>query len=109
MDQTALYQIVGERIKQQRTEMGVTQAQLAKGIGVSRVSVTNIEGGNQRFSLHVLYEVAEQLHTAPHRLIPTFDELGEKSEDSLDLMEGLKREERIAIRQAIRQLEDADS
>ena len=109
MNQTRLYQIVGERVKQHRTEAGMTQAQLAKAIGVSRVSVTNIEGGNQRLSLHVLYEVAERLQAPPHDLIPTLEEIGEKPEDSLDLMEDLNREERMAIRQAIRQMEDADS
>ncbi len=46
------YKDFGQAIKIARKETGITQAQLAKKLKLSRVSVVNIEAGRQGVSLY---------------------------------------------------------
>lgn len=39
------HEYVGNRVKELRTAMGMTQAQLAESVGVARVSIVAIENG----------------------------------------------------------------
>lgn len=49
---------------------GMTQAELGRRIGLSRTSVTNIEQGRQRVSLHQFLNIASALEVAPEALLP---------------------------------------
>ena len=58
-----LYRVLGQRIERARTELGLTQAELADRVvpKLKRVTVSNIERGKQRILVHVLLELARVL------------------------------------------------
>lgn len=95
-DQDALYQAVGDRIRQARVSQPekLSQAALAERLGVSRASVVNIEAGRQHAPLHLLWKVAQLLHVELSSLIPSQDELVAPNvsvELADDMREQLKR------------------
>jgi len=64
IDEARLYRLLGERIKKLRegfetTDGKMTQAQLAALVELERTSITNIEKGTQKVSLHVLYKICD--------------------------------------------------
>lgn len=59
MESSHIYRRLGARIRQFRKEAGLTQAQLATQIGISRASLANIEAGRQQVLVHHLYAIAE--------------------------------------------------
>ena len=71
MEGDVLYRLVGQRIRAARRQAQVSQAGLAERLGLSRVSVVNIEAGRQRAPLHVLWQIAEALGTEVSLLIPS--------------------------------------
>jgi DNA-binding XRE family transcriptional regulator len=66
-----LYRFVGKRIRAVRKTRKLSQERLAKLIGLTRTSVTNIEGGRQKLLLHTLVEIAEQLCVPAVDLLPS--------------------------------------
>lgn len=64
------YTEVGKRIKKERTISGYNQDQLAKKVGISRVSIVNIEKGKQMPPVHVIWKVAVALDTSIDQLFP---------------------------------------
>lgn len=56
-----LWADIGGRIKTLRRDNNLSQRQLADAIGLSRVSISNIELGKQRLVLDLLYRIAEVL------------------------------------------------
>jgi transcriptional regulator with XRE-family HTH domain len=83
MDNPALYKVLGQRIADARrnyasqTGTDLSQSGLARMIGVTRGSVANIELGNQRPPLHVLWAIGQALGIEPRLLIPHSAELSE--------------------------------
>lgn len=65
-----LYVFVGHLIRKAREEHGLTQAQLATNVSLTRTSITNIEHGRQKLLLHTLYEIADALAIEPQALLP---------------------------------------
>lgn len=61
MDKTELYAYVGERITLFRLAKGLTQEELAERVGIHRLSINNIELGNQQISTYILFRIAEEL------------------------------------------------
>ena len=55
------YLILGKRIKRVRQSACMTQAELADTVGLRRVSITNIELGNQKPRVDTIYAVAAAL------------------------------------------------
>lgn len=55
------YLEIGERIKSRRKALGISQEGLAKSVGLSRVSIVNIECGRQRMPVHVLQKITGEL------------------------------------------------
>lgn len=53
------YEDVGERVRQARQGKGLTQAQVAAKLGLTRSSVANLEAGRQRVPVHVLAMLVE--------------------------------------------------
>jgi transcriptional regulator with XRE-family HTH domain len=76
-DSSGLYNAVGRKIRaaRERSEPKLSQANLAKRLGISRVSVVNIEAGRQHAPLSLLWQIAEILETDLVLLIPRRNEL----------------------------------
>jgi transcriptional regulator with XRE-family HTH domain len=72
-DLLQVYRMVGERIRVERKRQNITQDELAKEIGLTRTSITNMENGRQKFLLHTLVQIANYLGTSPARLLPASD------------------------------------
>lgn len=72
-DQRRWYTELGLRIAIVREAKGRTQAQLAQRIGLSRVSVVNIEQGRQRVYADTLATIADALGVKVAKLLPRTD------------------------------------
>lgn len=64
-------QLVGQKVRDARTERGMTQARLAKQIRAARTTITNLEQGNQAVPLHQLFAIAAALDIEVAALLPT--------------------------------------
>ena len=67
----AFYKELGLKLRDARKTAGVSQEQLAKGVGLSRPSIVNIEKGRQPVYIHSLLEIANALGTTLDALLPT--------------------------------------
>jgi transcriptional regulator with XRE-family HTH domain len=67
---------VGQRIAQARKRAGLTQKILADRVSLSRASIANMEAGKQAIQIHMVFELAHQLHVPPLDLIPVISESG---------------------------------
>lgn len=65
----ACHQALGARIRLIREALGLSQDDLAKRVGLKRVSVTNIEIGRQRLLLDGVEDFARALGTTPKHLL----------------------------------------
>jgi transcriptional regulator with XRE-family HTH domain len=74
-----LYIEIGKLIKKARNLKEWTQVELGEKVGMSRVSITNIEQGNQRPSIYTLYIIAEELGVNPVSLLPDPTQLKKES------------------------------
>jgi transcriptional regulator with XRE-family HTH domain len=63
------YRLFGMKVEQLRSMLGITQQDLAKRIGVTRTSITNVESGNQRVLLADVERFASALGTTPKHLM----------------------------------------
>lgn len=75
-ERSRLYEIIGKKVRDLRTERGMTQERLAKAVRTARTSITNLEQGNQAVPLHQLFAIAEALDTEISQLLPTRAEVG---------------------------------
>lgn len=60
---------LGEKIKETRETLMLTQSALAARTGISRVSIGNYERGNRIPNSNVLKKIANALHTTPDYLL----------------------------------------
>lgn len=76
-DSTGLYNAIGRKIRtaRERLEPKLSQAKLAKRLGISRVSVVNIEAGRQHAPVSLLWQIAEIVEIELALLIPRRSEL----------------------------------
>lgn len=61
LDPASLDRRIGERIRLRRTELGMTQEQLASALGISYQQVQKYENGVNRISASRLAEIAQRL------------------------------------------------
>ena len=66
-----LYQTIGKRLRELRNEHRLTQEAMAKILRLERTSITNIELGNQRVAVHVLYRCCEYFQVSLDCLFPS--------------------------------------
>lgn len=66
-----LYELIGQRVSEERKKLDWTQSQLAAQSGLSRTAIANIEVGRQRVTLHSLFAIGEALGVDYRTLIPT--------------------------------------
>jgi len=69
--QAAFYQQLGSNIRKYRTRLKLSQDALAKAIGLTRTSLTNIENGRQHPPLHTFCEIVEQLKVEASEVLPS--------------------------------------
>ena len=69
--QGPFYETLGQRLREARRSAKLTQGDLARAVGISRTSITNIETGRQPLYVHVLMRIAEILGTSPTDLMPS--------------------------------------
>src|SRR4051812_45072414 len=65
----SFYREFGELVRRARGDR-VSQADLARRVGMSRGSIANIEVGRQRIPLHLLVVLARELDVDPVSLLP---------------------------------------
>lgn len=75
-----LYIALGNNLRELRegkvgSRPKLTQAELAKRVGLERTSITNIEKGNQKVSLHVLYRLCEVLKADVASVLPHMNDV----------------------------------
>lgn len=77
IDVDRLYQEIGKAIHdlRQAKKPRLTQARLAEMLGVTRTSITNIEKGQQRIPLHLLYTLCAKLSVQISDVIPVVDDV----------------------------------
>lgn len=61
MSDMEVYRILGVAIAKRRAELGLTQADVAGRIDLTRASLANIETGRQKVLLHQIYKLANAL------------------------------------------------
>ena len=67
----AFYAAVGSRIQARRKTAGLNQSELAIAVGLERTSLSNIESGHQRSSLHMFAMIAQVLGVGIADLMPS--------------------------------------
>src|SRR5258708_525228 len=74
--QRLFYGEVGRRIREARKRRtpALTQDELARLVGLTRTSITNVEQGRQKCLLHTLAEIANALEVEVASLIPSLTE-----------------------------------
>ncbi len=87
IDNVLLYEIIRHRIRTYRerhpqTNNKLTQASLATAIGIERSTLTNIELGNQRPPIHVLYALCEYFGLERDQFLPSLKEVRRKRVDA---------------------------
>lgn len=80
-----LYKQIGENIRVRRNEMGLTQMDFSKKVGLSRASIVNIEQGRQHPYIHLLWDISEVLNVNIQQLIPLKKDLLENIGMVIDL------------------------
>lgn len=61
MERNSINAAFGKAVAVRRDELGLTQADLASRVGLSRASIANIERGRQNVLLHHVYDLAAAL------------------------------------------------
>jgi transcriptional regulator with XRE-family HTH domain len=69
--QVAFYKQLGANIRKSRQQLKLSQDELARSIGLTRTSLTNIESGRQHPPLHTFCEIVEQLKVGASDLLPS--------------------------------------
>lgn len=97
MERTADFdQELGSRLRRCRRAKGVTQAELARSLGVARTSITNIEAGRQPLSAWLLWRIARLLDAEIRQLLP--DPVESASDTARELPSDLTPRSRELIR-----------
>ncbi|WP_415060880.1 helix-turn-helix domain-containing protein [Flavobacterium sp.] len=73
---SALYKLIGERLKQRREEKGLSQSDLSNTLNyLKRASISNIEKGRQHPPLDTVYKLCDALELDIHSILPTYSEV----------------------------------
>ncbi|MBC2714090.1 MAG: helix-turn-helix domain-containing protein [Desulfobacteraceae bacterium] len=96
MIKKSIYIEFGKKLEAARNKAELTQEALAKRVGLSRTSITNIEKGRQRIPFHMLYLFADALGVLPKDLMPEKKIESEQMEYefNMELLKGINIEEK---------------
>jgi transcriptional regulator with XRE-family HTH domain len=92
-DISALQVRIGTRLRAEREARRVTRDELADRMGISRTSISQLEGGHQNASLEWLYLAASALNAEVKDLLPTVAEL---SANRVEILESIERDDRLS-------------
>ncbi len=98
IDEDTVYSVVRSNIKKLRTDHPIaqkklTQSELATAIGINRATLTNIEVGNQRPPLHLIYRICEHFSVEIDKLLPPVKLLVQSGlHEEVDVVVGNKTE-----------------
>ncbi len=95
-----IYQRIGRNVAEQRRKAGLSQTELAERCDRTRGSISNIESGKQRVTLHTLSDIAEVLEVDMRSLLPApeADREGEEgASDAFANAPGWLREKPLAF------------
>lgn len=67
------YVALGRRVRRRREDRHLSQATVARHLGLTRTSVTNMEAGRQRLQVHQLAALATLLQVGTADLVPALD------------------------------------
>ena len=67
---TSFYRQFGQNLRHARREAGLSQADLAIALELTRPSISNIERGRQGISLHAFGKMLRVLNVQPGKLLP---------------------------------------
>lgn len=98
MNAIVFYRELGERLRAQRERLHMTQEELAISVGLTRVSITNIESGKQKPLPHTLFQIAEHLAVPVSDLFPA--QQSASSDPLVPLLRNRSDAEQDFIRQA---------
>lgn len=92
IDEERLYKALGAQLRKLRdgasgTSGRLTQADLANMVGLERTSITNIEKGNQKVPLHVLYKICEALGVSVDQVLPSLADVRAVAHSTLSSVE----------------------
>lgn len=85
IDEKRLYVALGERIRSAREGYSggrMTQAELAEAVQLERTSITNIEKGNQKIPVHMLYRLCDVLRIPVAETLPAMSEVSCEAESA---------------------------
>ena len=72
----------GERIRERRVLLGISQETLAEAVGVTRNSISRYENGQTEMKLDVLYKICDFLKITPSDISPSrFRKVNEVDEE----------------------------
>jgi len=94
-----VYFELGRLIREARDQRGLTQAELAASVGLTRTSVSNIEKGRQKMLLHTLYDFAGALGIEPKALLPQMPRAQRLPELPAEYSEGARSFVRAVVSQ----------
>ena len=75
------------REKHPKTEKKITQQALAKAIGIKRATLTNIELGNQRAPVHVIYRVCDYFGVPLEDVMPAISDVEEEAKPKKSIVD----------------------
>ena len=89
----------GERIKNRRLELGMTQDELAQKAGyTSRSTIAKLESGDRNLSQPQIKALADALKTTPSYIMGWEDsEYSSKAEELIAVYQGLSQEDRKSV------------
>lgn len=70
LEEEVYYKLIGEKICHFRERVNMTQDELSKLMGLSRVSIVNFEKGRQRPSIYALYSLSNIFKITIAELLP---------------------------------------
>ena len=79
INEKRLYETIGNKIRELRTERDFSQAELAFSINLERTSITNIETGKQKITIFALYGISKSLGVPLSDLLPEMEDLTERT------------------------------
>jgi len=94
-----VYFELGRLIREARDQRGLTQAELAASVGLTRTSVSNIEKGRQKMLLHSVYDFAGALGIEPKALLPQMPRAQRLPELPAEYSEGARSFVRAVVSQ----------
>lgn len=109
MSRSALDQSLGQRLAAARQRCGMTQADLAEKLGVSKAAVAHLEHGRVKLSVERLVQIAKVLRCrpaallrlscalAPSDLLPLLLQLAQPHVFALDLHDFEKLDVRLLV------------